>query len=148
MPRGLNKVMIIGNLGHAPELRYTAGGQAVTSLSVAVNRLGRDQAGTRVEVTEWFRVVAWERLAETCAEYLTKGARVFVEGRLQSRRHTGKDGVERTIVEVVATDLLMLDTRPPAVPAPASAQPATAASPPEATAVPPDWDDAGDEVPF
>ena len=144
MPRGLNKVMIIGNLGHAPELRYTAGGQAVTTLSVAVDRLGRDQAGNRVEVTEWFRVVAWERLAETCAEYLTKGARVFVEGRLQSRRHTGKDGVERTIVEVVASDLLMLDTRQAAAPAPPSAAP----SPPEATAAPPDWDDTGDEVPF
>ncbi len=109
--RGLNKVMIIGNLGRDPELRFTPNGKAVASFTVAVSRVGRDAQGERTEETEWFRVVAWERLAETCNEFLKKGMKVYVEGRLQSRKYNDKDGIERTSVEIVASEMLMLDSR-------------------------------------
>ena len=109
--RGLNKVQIIGNLGRDPELRYTASGKALVNFTVAVGRVGRDQAGNRTEETEWFRVVAWDRLAETCNEYLKKGMKVYVEGRLQSRKYTDKDNIERTTVEIVANEMMMLDSR-------------------------------------
>jgi len=110
--RGLNKVQIIGNLGRDPEMRHTPSGKPVANFTVAVGRVGRDQAGERSEETEWFRVVAWEKLAETCGQYLKKGSKVYLEGRLQSRTYTDKDGVERTSVEVIASELLMLDGRP------------------------------------
>lgn len=109
--RGLNKVMIIGNLGRDPELRYTPSGKAVANFTVAVGRIGRDPNGDRTEETEWFRVVTWDRLAETCNEYLKKGMKVYIEGRLQSRKYTDKDGAERTSVEVVANEMIMLDSR-------------------------------------
>jgi single-strand DNA-binding protein len=137
--RGLNKVQIIGNLGRDPELRYTPAGKAVANFTVAVNRV----TGTgeqRQEETEWFRVVAWERLAETCQQYLEKGARVYLEGRLQSRKYTDKDGVERTSVEIVANEMLMLDGRAAAGEAPVAAgagRSGVAAA-----------DDAGDDLPF
>lgn len=108
--RGLNKVMIVGNLGRDPELRYTPSGKAVVNFTVAVGRI-TGSGENRTEETEWFRVSAWERLAETCNEYLRKGSKVYIEGRLQSRKYTDKDGVERTSVEIVANDMLMLDSR-------------------------------------
>lgn len=115
MARGLNKVMIIGNLGADPEMRYTPSGSAVTNFRVAVSRTRRGQDGNNVDETEWFRVVAWDsgnyKLAEICNEYLRKGSKVYVEGRLQSRKYTDKDGIERTSVEIVASDMQMLDSR-------------------------------------
>ena len=115
MPRGLNKVQIIGNLGADPEMRYTPSGSAVTNFRVAVSRNRRGQDGNMVDETEWFRVVAWDsgsyKLAEICNEYLRKGHKVYVEGRLQSRKYTDKDGIERTSVEIVATDMVMLSGR-------------------------------------
>lgn len=81
----LNKCMIIGNLGADPEMRYTANGSAVTEFRVAVNRTFTDTSGERKQETEWFRVITWNRLAETCAQYLSKGRLVYVEGRLQTR---------------------------------------------------------------
>ncbi len=110
--RGLNKVQIIGNLGRDPELRSTPTGKPVANFTVAVSRVGRDAGGERTEETEWFRINAWDKLAETCAQYLKKGAKVYVEGRLQTRKYSDRDGVERTSVEVVANELLMLDSRP------------------------------------
>jgi single-strand DNA-binding protein len=110
--RGLNKVQIIGNLGADPELRHTPSGMAVTNFRVAVNRTRKGPDGETVEETEWFRVVAWDRLGETCDEYLRRGSRVYIEGRLQSRKYTDKDGIERTSVEIVAGEMLMLDARP------------------------------------
>jgi single-strand DNA-binding protein len=109
--RGLNKVQIIGNLGRDPELRYTSTGKAISNFTVAVGRVGRDQAGNRTEETEWFRVVAWDKLAETCNEYLKKGMKVYIEGRLQTRKYTDREGAERTAVEVVANEMMMLDSR-------------------------------------
>ena len=115
MARGLNKVQIIGNLGADPEMRYTPSGAGVTNFRVAVSRMRRGPDGNNVDETEWFRVVAWDsagyKLAEICNEYLRKGSKVYVEGRLQSRKYTDKDGIERTSVEIVANEMIMLGGR-------------------------------------
>ncbi len=110
--RGLNKVMIIGNLGKDPEMKYTPGGKAITTFSVAVGRVSRNaETGQNEEQTEWFRVVAWEKLAETCNQFLRKGSKVYVEGRLQTRQWKDNNGQDQKMVEVVASDMTMLDTR-------------------------------------
>ncbi|MDP2661081.1 MAG: single-stranded DNA-binding protein [Dehalococcoidia bacterium] len=106
---GFCKAMIIGNLGKDPEMRYTPDGKAVTSFTVAVNRRSSAPGGDQKEETEWFRVVSFGKLAETCNEFLAKGRKVFVEGRLQTRSWDGQDGQKHTIVEIVATDMVMMD---------------------------------------
>jgi single-strand DNA-binding protein len=108
----LNKAMIIGNLGRDPEMRYTPNGQAVTQFTVAVNRNYKDSTGEWKEETEWFRVVAWGPLAERTAEYLRKGRKVYVEGRLQTRSWEGQDGQKRYTTELVASTVTALDPRP------------------------------------
>jgi single-strand DNA-binding protein len=108
----LNKAMIIGNLGRDPEMRYTPGGQAVTQLSVAVSRRYKDANGEGKEETEWFRVVAWAKLAEWTAEYLRKGRKVYVEGRLQTRSWDDKDGQKHYMTELIASTVTALDSRP------------------------------------
>ena len=105
----LNKIMLIGNLGRDPELSYTPSGKAIAKFSLAVSRRRRDpESGEQREDTTWFNIVAWERLAETCNNYLHKGSKVYIEGRMTSRKYTDKDGVERTAWEVTATDMEML----------------------------------------
>ncbi|HMN11011.1 MAG TPA: single-stranded DNA-binding protein [Bellilinea sp.] len=111
MSRGLNKVMIIGNLGHNPEMRYTPTGRPVTSFNVATTRSWTTDSGERKSDTEWFTVVAWGSLAETCAQYLSKGQQVYVEGRLQSRKWEDQEGKKRTSVEIVANEVMMLGDR-------------------------------------
>jgi len=111
MARGLNKVMIIGNLGKDPEMKYTQQGKPVTTFSVAVSRGWKDPEGQAKEETEWFRVVAWDKLAETCNEYLRKGSKVYVEGRLKTREYQAQDGQNRQITEVVAFEMQILDSR-------------------------------------
>ena len=106
---GLNKVMLIGNLGKDPEMRYTANGNAVTSFALAVNRTSQGQDGERREETEWFDVVAWNRLAELCSQFLQKGRKAYVEGRLHTRSWEGQDGQKRYRTEVVANTVLFLD---------------------------------------
>jgi single-strand DNA-binding protein len=106
---GLCKAMIIGNLGRDPEMRYTPTGKPVTTFRVAVNRVYNTADGDRREETEWFTVIAWNRLAETCNEVLSKGRKVFVEGRLQTRSWEGQDGQRRTSVEIVASNMVLLD---------------------------------------
>ena len=108
---GVNKVILIGNLGSDPELRYTPSGAAVANFSVATNETWVDNNGERQERTEWHRVVAWTRLAEICGEYLKKGSKIYIEGRLQTRSWEGQDGTKRYTTEIVARDLQMLDTR-------------------------------------
>ncbi|MGI8929225.1 MAG: single-stranded DNA-binding protein [Candidatus Limnocylindrales bacterium] len=108
----LNKCMIIGNLGKDPEMRYTPSGQSVTQFTVAVNRNYKDAQGERQEETEWFRVVAWGQQAEFAAEYLRKGAKVFVEGRIQTRQWEGQDGQKRYTTELVANTIQNLERRP------------------------------------
>ena len=109
MSRGLNKVMIIGNLGKDPEMRYTPSGKPVTTFSVASSRQWNTPNGERLTDTEWFTVVAWSSLAEICNQYLTKGNRVYIEGRLQTRRWEDKDGNHHSSVEIVANEMIILD---------------------------------------
>jgi single-strand DNA-binding protein len=109
MAKSLNKVMLIGHLGKDPELRYTSNGIAVASFSIATNEAWKDQDGNLQERTEWHNIVAWRRLAEICGEYLKKGRRVYIEGKIQTRSYDDKNGVKRYMTEVVADDLIMLD---------------------------------------
>ena len=109
---GLNRMMVIGNLGTDPEMRYTPNGQAVTSFSVASNRKYTTASGERKEETEWFNVSAWGKLGETCNQWLTKGSQVYVEGRLHSRSYEGRDGQTRFVNEIVADRVLFLDRAP------------------------------------
>jgi len=111
MSRGLNKVMIIGHLGRDPEMRYTPSGRPVTTFSVATNRSWTTTDGERRTDTEWFNVVAWNKLAEICNQYLSKGQQVYIEGRLQTRRWEDSNGTRHTSVEIVANEMIMLGDR-------------------------------------
>lgn len=112
MARDLNKVMIIGRLGIDPEMRYTSTGSPVASFRVAVGRQWRDGSGESRDETEWFSVVAWNKLAEICSQYLAKGARVYLEGRLQTRSwEDQQSGQTRYKTELIASDMLILDGR-------------------------------------
>ena len=113
MSHGLNKIMVIGHLGHDPEMRYTPAGKPVTTFSVAVNRSWESSDGTRQNQTEWFNVLAWGKLAEFCKQSLSKGKQVYVEGRLQTRQWTGQDGQQRQATEIVIEDMLILDSNGP-----------------------------------
>jgi len=109
MADGLNKVMLIGNLGADPEMRFTANGTAVTNFRLAVSRTFRTPEGERREETEWVNVVTWNQLAERLGQHLRKGRKVYVEGRLQTRSWDGPDGQKRYRTEVVANQVLYLD---------------------------------------
>jgi single-strand DNA-binding protein len=111
MAKGLNKIQIIGHLGSSPDMKISPSGSPLTNFSVAVNRGRRNQDGQTTEETDWFRVVCWNKLAETADQYLKKGSRVYVEGRLQIRKYIANGGEQRTSVEIVASDLLMLSAR-------------------------------------
>ncbi len=107
----VNKVIILGNLGADPELKYTTSGAAVTTLSVATSESWKDDSGNRQERTEWHRVVLWRRQAEVAGEYLKKGSKVYFEGRLQTRSWDDKDGNKRYTTEIVGDVMTMLDSR-------------------------------------
>lgn len=108
----LNKVTLIGYLGHDPEMRYTAVGDPVAHLSVATTETWKDKAsGEKREATEWHRIVLYRKLAEIAGEYLKKGSHVYIEGKLHTRKWSGKDGIERVTTEIVADDLRMLNSR-------------------------------------
>ena len=111
MSRGLNKVMIIGNLGRNPEMRYTPSGRPVTSFSVATSRSWVNAEGERREETEWFNVVTWGNLAEICKQHLTKGQQVYVEGRLQTRGWEDQNGKKHYRTELVANEMIILEER-------------------------------------
>lgn len=128
----LNKIMLIGNLGRDPEMSYTPNGSAVTKFSLAVSRRWNDKGGERKEETTWFNCVAWEKLAETCHQYLHKGSKVYAEGRMTSRKYTDKENVERTAWDCVLSSMEMLD--------PASGSKSTPAEP--------EGDVTPDDVPF
>jgi single-strand DNA-binding protein len=106
---GLNKMMVIGNVGTDPEMRYTPNGNPVTSFRLATGRTYTTSAGERREETEWFTIVSWNQLAEQCNQYLLKGRRVYVEGRLKSNNWTGQDGQARFSNEIIANRVLFLD---------------------------------------
>lgn len=108
---GINKVILVGNLGQDPEVKYTAGGAAVTTLSLATSESWKDKdTGTDQEKTEWHRVVLWRRLAEIAGEYLKKGSKVYIEGQLQTRKWE-QDGQTRYTTEVIGRDMQFLDSR-------------------------------------
>lgn len=110
--RSLNKVMLIGNLTRDVEVRYTPSGTAVATFGLATNRSwSSGEGGERQEETQFHRIVAWSKLAEICGQLLFKGRKIFVEGRLQTRKFTGQDGQQREITEIVAENMMILDTR-------------------------------------
>ncbi len=111
MARSLNRVQLIGNLTRDPELRYTPNGNAVCSFSLATNRSWTIDTGEKREESEFHRIVSWNKLAEICSQYLTKGRKVYVEGRLSTRSWQGQDGAQRSTTEVVIDDMILLDNK-------------------------------------
>lgn len=111
MARSVNKVILIGNLGKDPEVRYTGSGVAVATFTLATNESWRDADGNTQERTEWHNLVAWRKLAEVIGEYLKKGSKIYVEGRLQYRTYDDKNGVKRYVTEIVIDQMVMLDGR-------------------------------------
>ncbi|HBC71319.1 MAG TPA: single-stranded DNA-binding protein [Coxiellaceae bacterium] len=112
MARGVNKVILIGNLGNDPEVRYTPSGSAVASISLATSETWRDkQSGELQDRTEWHRIVFFNRLAEIVGEYLHKGSKIYVEGSLRTRKWQDKNGLDRYTTEIIAGEMHMLDSR-------------------------------------
>lgn len=107
----LNKAMIIGNLVKDPEIKTTPSGQSVASFSIATNFVWTDQSGQKQEKAEFHNIVAWRRLAEICGQYLKKGSKIYIEGRLQTRNWVGQDGIKRYRTEIVAENMIMLDSK-------------------------------------
>ncbi|HYM64941.1 MAG TPA: single-stranded DNA-binding protein [Candidatus Sulfotelmatobacter sp.] len=111
MARSLNRVQLIGNLTRDPELRYTPSGSAVCSFSIATNRSWTTDTGEKKDEVEFHRILAWNKLAELCSQFLTKGRKVFVEGRLQTRQWNAEDGTQIQTTEIVISDMILLDSR-------------------------------------
>ncbi|HVT01147.1 MAG TPA: single-stranded DNA-binding protein [Patescibacteria group bacterium] len=111
MARSLNKVELIGNLTRDPELRYTPQGTAVCTFGIATNRGWVTDSGEKKEEAEFHRIVAWNKLAELCSQLLTKGRKIYVEGRLANRSWTGQDGAQKSVTEIVINDMIILDNR-------------------------------------
>ena len=146
----LNKVILIGNLGRDPEVRYMPNGEAVCNFSIATSETWNDrQSGQRQERTEWHNITMYRRLAEIAGQYLKKGSQVYIEGRIQSRKYTGKDGIERTAYEIIGNEMKMLGGK-----AEGSSESANTAEPPapprrqDSAAPAQPVDDIDDDVPF
>lgn len=149
MARGINKVILIGNLGKDPDIRYTAGGAAVANVTIATNESWKDKnTGEMQEKTEWHNVVFFSRLAEIVGEYLKKGSQVYIEGRLQTRKWQDKSGNDRYTTEIVANEMQMLggrsgsgmpESRPDSSPQQAA---------PSAPSAPASGNDFDDDIPF
>jgi single-strand DNA-binding protein len=154
MARGVNKVILIGNLGADPEVRFMPSGGAVANIRLATTEFWKDrQSGEPQERTEWHRVVLYGRLGEVAKDYLRKGSRVYVEGRLQTRKWQGQDGQDRYTTEIVANDLQMLDRREGAEPGPSEPPPYPEESPSRPTtgrpaSRPAAEPDLNDDIPF
>ena len=108
----VNKVILIGNLGKDPETRYMPNGNAVTNITVATTDKWKDKSGEKQEKTEWHRVTFYRKLAEIVDEYLKKGSQIYIEGRLETRKLTDKEGIERYSTDIIATDMKMLGSKP------------------------------------
>ncbi|MGD0101436.1 MAG: single-stranded DNA-binding protein [Acidobacteriota bacterium] len=108
----LNKVLLIGRLGKDPDIRYTPDGSPVASFSLATSENWTDKSGTRQERTEWHNIVAWNKLADICKQFLSKGRQVYIEGRIQTREYTDREGAKRRITEIIASQMVMLGSRP------------------------------------
>jgi single-strand DNA-binding protein len=155
----VNKVILIGNLGRDPEVRYAPSGSAIANITLATTRSWKDKnSGEKVDETEWHRVVFYDRLAEIAGEYLKKGKQVYIEGRLKTRKWTDKDGVEKYTTEVIANEMTMLGSREGMGggdegggyarerPAARPAAPAAAAKPAAKSST--GFDDMDDDIPF
>ncbi|TNF09440.1 MAG: single-stranded DNA-binding protein [Gammaproteobacteria bacterium] len=141
MARGINKVILIGNLGNEPEAKYLPSGGAVTNITVATSESWKDkQTGQQQDRTEWHRVVFFNRLAEIAAEYLKKGSKVYIEGSLRTRKWQGQDGQDRYTTEIVASEMQMLDGK-----SENSSQPQQGAGKPDPD---PGFDQFDDDIPF
>jgi single-strand DNA-binding protein len=112
MARGINKVILVGNLGNDPEIKYTAGGMAVCTLSLATTSVRKDKDGQQIERTEWHRVKLFGKLGEIAGEYLRKGRQVYIEGSIRYDKFTGQDGVEKYFTDIIADDMQMLGGNP------------------------------------
>ena len=150
MARGVNKVILIGNLGRDPEVKYMPSGSAVCNVTLATSESWKDkQSGEQQERTEWHRVVFFGRLGEIAGEYLRKGSKVYVEGSLRTRKWQGQDGQDRYTTEIVASEMQMLDSRGGMGSADFEAAPAAKTSAPAApSAAPMAHDDFDDDIPF
>ena len=136
----LNKVILIGNLGRDPEVRYMPNGEAVCNFSIATSETWNDrQTGQRQERTEWHNITLYRRLAEVAGQYLKKGSQVYIEGRIQSRKYTGKDGIEHTAYDIIGSEMKMLGGGNDSGQQNAQHTPPTPAQP---------VDDIDDDVPF
>lgn len=112
MARGVNKVILVGNIGQDPEVRHTQGGSTITNVSLATSESWKDkQTGQKQEKTEWHRVVFFNRLAEVAAEYIRKGSKIYVEGKLQTSKWKGQNGEDRYTTEIIANEMQLLDSR-------------------------------------
>ena len=140
--KSVNKIILIGNLGQDPELRYTSSGVAVASFSMATIESWKDQDGNVQEKTQWHKLVAWRKLAEIVGEYLKKGSKVYIEGRIQYRSYDDKNGVKRDVTEIVVDQMLMLDSKGSSH---ANGTSASAPSQPQTEDVGPD---KADDLPF
>lgn len=154
----VNKVILVGRLGRDPETRYMPNGDAITNFSLATDEQWRDRNGERQTRTEWHNVSLYGKLGEIANQYLRKGSQVFVEGKIQSRKYTGKDGIERTAYNIIGNEMRMLGDRNDgfdsgnnyAAP-PTSSNPPPAAprrQPPQQTPTTPPIDDIEDDIPF
>ena len=144
MAKSLNKVMLIGNLGRDPEVRYTASSVAVATFSIATNESWQDQDGNTQERTEWHNIVTWRKLAEICHKYLRKGSKVYIEGRIQTRSYDDKNtGVKKYMTEIVASNMIMLDSKDSGAGAGNSSY-----MPPEASAGPAEGGKQESDLPF
>jgi single-strand DNA-binding protein len=149
MARGINKVILVGNLGKDPEVRYSPDGRAVTNITVATSEQWKDRnTGEQQEKTEWHRVVFFGRLAEIAGEYLKKGRQVYVEGKLQTRKWQGQDGQDRYTTEIVANELQMLGGRQDGGGQFDSSSPSAGGSQGGAAPAGGGMDDFDDDVPF
>ena len=147
--RGVNKVILIGNLGGDPDLKNLPSGNAVVSFSVATSESWKDkQTGAQQEKTEWHRIVMFNRLAEVAGEYLKKGSKVYLEGKLQTRKWQGEDGADRYTTEIVANQMQMLDSRSSAEQDGAQAKPQSAPQQSAPQQPAPSFDDFDDDIPF
>jgi single-strand DNA-binding protein len=145
MARGINKVIIVGNLGQDPDTRYMPSGSAVTNFTVATNESWKDKAtGEQKDRTEWHKVATFNRLAEISAEYLRKGSQVYIEGKLRTRKWQDKSGNDRYTTEIIADEMQMLGGRSGGGSAPMGGDPGPSSAPP----APSSGDDFDDDIPF
>ena len=142
MARGLNKVLLIGHLGQDPEIKYSPSGTAIANLRIATSENKMNQSGEWEEHTEWHRVVMFGKTAETCKNYLRKGSKVYIEGRLQTRSWDDKDGQKKYMTEIVGFALIMLDSKG------GNADQGQPAKKNEPTRPPDDFPEGGDDLPF